>query len=59
MGDRPVGTYFFVAKFEKIADYEEFAGKLGIDEGYAKMMEDLPGIFKSGTTIDNIMVEEI
>ena len=59
MGDRPVGTYFFVAKFEKIANYEEFAGKLGTDDEYSKIMEAVPGIFKSGTTIDNIMVQEI
>ena len=61
LGDRPMGTLFFVAKFENLAKFEEFMMKLGTDEDYLSLFrgsqED--NIFVSGTQMDNVMVEQI
>ncbi len=55
MGDRPLGTIFWVNKYESLAQLETLSEKIGADQGYQDRLAKSIALFVSGMSKDNIM----
>jgi hypothetical protein len=55
MGDRPLGTIFWVNKYESLAQLETLSEKIGADQGYQDRLTKSVGLFVSGMIKDNII----
>ena len=54
-GDQPVGTVFWVSKYESRSKIEEVANKLGEDQEYMGRLQGFAELFVEGTTHDSVL----
>jgi hypothetical protein len=54
-GSTPVGTIYFVVRFDNYSDFENTMNEFGASEEYLKAVENISEFFLSGTTFDSFL----
>ncbi len=55
MGDRPLGTIYWIGKHENLTKLEEFNQKLAADQGYKDLLAKSVDLFVSDSIYDSII----
>ncbi|MHA2504173.1 MAG: hypothetical protein ACXAE3_15045 [Candidatus Kariarchaeaceae archaeon] len=54
-GVEPLGTIYFLMKFDTTQALEDFTAKLNVDQEYIALSSSVPGTFIPGTTKDSVL----